>query len=101
METETIAAGTNNFLVPNATIIVESVIFVAILLNGLLLGRGGFLTAKPTPSPVPEVTASPSASAYSSTNRSARESRGDGGRTSGALTPGTLTDGSQEAPCST
>lgn len=37
-------------------------VFVAIFLNGIVLGRGGLLTPIPTASPVPVVTAAPSES---------------------------------------
>ena len=36
-------------------------VFVLILLNGMLLGRGGLLTPIPTPGPVPSITAAPRA----------------------------------------
>ncbi len=38
-------------------------VFVAILLNGLLLGKGGLLTSSPAPQPSASAIASPSASA--------------------------------------
>lgn len=34
-------------------------VFVLILLNGMVLGRGGLLTPIPTPGPVPSITAAP------------------------------------------
>lgn len=37
-------------------------VFVAILINALVFGRGGLLTKSPTPSPVPSLTAAPSSS---------------------------------------
>lgn len=45
---------------PSAIFVLLAVgVFVLILLNGILLGHGGFLTPIPTPSPVPTVTALP------------------------------------------
>jgi hypothetical protein len=46
-----------------AFVLVTVGIFVLILLNGLALGHGGFLTPIPTPSAIPAVTASPLPSA--------------------------------------
>ena len=45
--------------------------FVLILLNGLVLGHGGFLTPIPTASPIPSVTASPVPSATAAPSGSA------------------------------
>ena len=36
-------------------------VFLAIFLNAIVLGHGGFLTPLPTPTPVPSITAAPSA----------------------------------------
>ncbi|HYM84185.1 MAG TPA: hypothetical protein VEY67_08545, partial [Candidatus Dormibacteraeota bacterium] len=49
-------------------VIVAIAVFVGIMLYGMLLGTGGFLTATPAPSPSPSPTleASPNASASSS-----------------------------------
>lgn len=45
-------------------------VFVLIILNGLLLGRGGTLSASPSPSPVASVSASPAASTSPSSSAS-------------------------------
>lgn len=52
-------------------VILAVVVFVAIFLNGLLLGTGGLLASKATPSPSPSVSAGPSASASASASSSA------------------------------
>lgn len=44
-------------------VIATVVVFVAILLNGLLLGNGGLFTRPPEPTAVPSLSASPSVSA--------------------------------------
>ena len=41
-------------------------VFVAILLNALVFGHGGFLTPLPSPTPVPSITAAPTAAPASS-----------------------------------
>jgi hypothetical protein len=43
-------------------VLVTVVVFVGILLNGIVLGKGGILTPLPTPTPIPTATAAPSPS---------------------------------------
>ena len=52
-------------------VIVVAVVFAAILLNGIFLGKGGIFTPLPTEVPVPSASAEPSGSASASPSTSA------------------------------
>ena len=66
-------------------VIASVVIFAAILLYGLLAGTGGFLTAKPSPTPEPTLSAEPSASSSAGPSSSAGASGSPGA--SGSAVP--------------
>jgi hypothetical protein len=57
-----------------AFVVAVAIVFVAILGWGLLAGHGGFLTAKPSPTPAASVSASPSASVSASPSAEASAS---------------------------
>lgn len=52
-------------------VLLSVAVFVLVMLNGMVLGKGGFLTPIPTPSPVPSATATPIPSATATPSASA------------------------------